>query len=116
MIAFPVGWPILRFAMSATNEGSEYRAVRVLVTGRVQGVGYRAWVERTAIALGLKGWVRNKRSGAVEALFAGEAGRVGEMIGRCHDGPRAAAVAEVTVIEEGGIPPSSFVVLPTARN
>ena len=49
------------------------RAVRVVVTGRVQGVGYRVWAARNAKALGLRGWVRNRRDGAVEALFAGEA-------------------------------------------
>ncbi len=63
------------------------RAVRVVVTGRVQGVGYRVWAARNAKALGLRGWVRNRRDGAVEALFAGEAGRVATMIGRCHEGP-----------------------------
>ena len=44
---------------------------RVVVRGRVQGVGYRAWTEDTAILNGLDGWVRNRRDGTVEAVFAG---------------------------------------------
>jgi len=47
--------------------------IQVLITGRVQGVGYRAWVEEQAVASGLEGWVRNRRDGSVEALFAGNA-------------------------------------------
>ncbi|MGB6967308.1 MAG: acylphosphatase, partial [Xanthobacteraceae bacterium] len=44
----------------------------VVVRGRVQGVGYRAWTEYTALTRGLKGWVRNRRDGSVEAVFIGE--------------------------------------------
>ena len=55
------------------------RTVRVRITGRVQGVCFRAWTERTASAMGLSGWVCNRRDGAVEALFSGATGQVGEM-------------------------------------
>ncbi len=92
----------------------ERRTARVLITGRVQGVAYRAWTERTAKALGLHGWVRNRRDGAVEALFSGAGDRVGEMLKRCREGPPAAMVGEVRVIEEGGAAPLGFAVLPTA--
>ena len=44
---------------------------QVTIRGRVQGVGYRAWVEHQATAHDLEGWVRNRRDGSVEALFAG---------------------------------------------
>ena len=73
---------------------------KVTIQGRVQGVGYRAWVEWEADARGLKGWVRNRRDGSVEALFAGTLEAVTEMIGVCRQGPpgsRVDAVKEETV-------------------
>ena len=59
----------------------------VTIRGRVQGVGYRAWVEYQASASGLEGWVRNRRDGSVEALFAGPARAVAEMVAHCRHGP-----------------------------
>jgi acylphosphatase len=70
--------------------------IQVIVTGRVQGVGYRAWVEYQAIASGLEGWVRNRRDGSVEALFAGNAKVVAEMVALCRHGPPSARVTAVT--------------------
>jgi acylphosphatase len=93
---------------------SERRTVRVRIVGRVQGVGYRYWSEEAALALGLAGWVRNRRDGSVEALFQGNAASVAEMLRRCHDGPAAAVVSTVEVLEEGGDAPAGFGVLPTA--
>src|ERR1700736_6236994 len=66
------------------------RQVRII--GRVQGVGYRAWVEHRARAHHLEGWVRNRRDGSVEALFAGLADVVSEMIAECRHGPSSARV------------------------
>lgn len=63
---------------------------RVTIRGRVQGVGYRAFVEDQAVACGLEGWVRNRRDGSVEALFAGPAGVVAQMIALCRRGPPSA--------------------------
>lgn len=68
---------------------------RVLIRGRVQGVGYRAWVDHQARRLGLQGWVRNRRDGGVEALFAGTDEVVTRMIVSCRDGPPAARVDDV---------------------
>jgi acylphosphatase len=65
---------------------------QVTITGRVQGVGYRAWVERQARARHLEGWVRNRRDGSVEALFAGPADVVSEMVTLCRRGPVSARV------------------------
>ena len=81
----------------------------------MQGVGFRYWVERTAGRLTLSGWVRNRRDGSVEAVFSGAADKVADIIERCHQGPPAASVTSVTVLEEGvaGIP-AGFDVLPTA--
>lgn len=67
----------------------------VTVRGRVQGVGYRAFVESEAFARGLEGWVRNRRDGSVEALFIGEELVVAEMIEACRQGPFAARVDRI---------------------
>ena len=69
------------------------RVIRhVTIRGRVQGVGYRAWVERTALTRGLEGWVRNCRDGSVEAVLAGPADAVQAMVEACRRGPFNARV------------------------
>jgi acylphosphatase len=73
---------------------------RVVIRGRVQGVGYRAWLEDQARASDLEGWVRNRRDGSVEAVFAGPEHAVTAAIEACRSGPRGARVAAVDV-EEG---------------
>jgi acylphosphatase len=67
----------------------------VIIRGQVQGVGYRAWVEDTALIRGLDGWVRNRRDGSVEAIFAGAPAEVAAMIDACRKGPAAAQVDSV---------------------
>jgi acylphosphatase len=90
------------------------RTVHVRVTGTVQGVGYRAFVERMASRLGLDGWVRNRRDGSVEAMFSGESRTVEAMLTACRSGPRLAVVADVAVEELGSAEAQSgFDVLPT---
>lgn len=69
---------------------------QVLIRGRVQGVGYRAWVEHQARTSKLEGWVRNRRDGSVEALFAGPATVVAEMVALCRHGPPSSRVDSVT--------------------
>ena len=64
----------------------------IVVRGRVQGVGYRAFVEHHALQRGLAGWVRNRRDGSVEAVFAGPAKTVLAMIEACRIGPLPAQV------------------------
>jgi acylphosphatase len=68
----------------------------VTITGQVQGVGYRAWVGHRARAHGLEGWVRNRRDGSVEALFAGAEDVVADLIALCRRGPSTARVDAVT--------------------
>jgi acylphosphatase len=68
---------------------------QVTITGRVQGVGYRAWVEHRARAHDLEGWVRNRHDGSVEALFAGPADAVDDMVAVCRRGPSSARVDHV---------------------
>jgi len=67
-------------------------ARRVIIRGRVQGVGFRAWIEHTASRLGLEGWVRNLRDGTVEAVFFGPPDAVGAMIVACRHGPGGSGV------------------------
>lgn len=67
----------------------------VLIRGRVQGIGYRAWTEHTALKRGLEGWVRNRRDGAVEAVFAGPKDAVAAMVEACRRGPPSARVDAV---------------------
>jgi len=72
---------------------SEPRIIRhVVARGRVQGVGYRAFVEYQAIQSDLAGWVRNRRDGSVEALFAGSEKSVKSVIEACRVGPLPAHV------------------------
>ncbi|MBB4286687.1 acylphosphatase [Roseospira goensis] len=79
-----------------TEQADDTTTVRVSITGRVQGVAYRAWTEQTARRLGLDGWVRNRADGSVEAVFQGPPPAVGRMVAACHDGPPAARVTGVT--------------------
>jgi|SRR5882672_12569041 len=69
--------------------------VRVRIRGRVQGVWYRGWTEEEAARRELRGWVRNRRDGSVEALFCGPAAIVDDMIEACRKGPPAARVEAV---------------------
>jgi len=80
--------------------------VRVMISGRVQGVGFRAWTEREAGARGLKGFVRNRLNGDVEAVFAGSRQAVEAMCEACWHGPRAAHVdrIEVTALAADALP------------
>jgi acylphosphatase len=73
------------------------RAKRLVIEGRVQGVGYRDWLVAKAQRLGVAGWVRNLPDGTVEALIYGELDSVEELARACRRGPR---MASVTRIEE----------------
>jgi acylphosphatase len=72
----------------------------LVISGRVQGVGYRAWFARQAQALGLNGWVRNNESGTVEAEICGDEASVTELTGRCNEGPPHASVSRIDVTEK----------------
>jgi acylphosphatase len=64
----------------------------VVIRGRVQGIGYRAWTEVTALERGIEGWVRNRRDGSVQALLGGPEDEVAAMIAECRRGPPGARV------------------------
>ncbi len=88
-------------------------AHRLRILGRVHAVGYRDWMVAQAQAMGISGWVRNRRDGSVEALVDGEMAAVAELLRACRRGPRAADVTEI--IEELADPPEQpgFFRLPT---
>jgi acylphosphatase len=88
-------------------------ARRLRIHGRVQGVWYRGWTVEQARALGLDGWVRNREDGSVEAVAAGPAAQVEDLIARCHQGPAAARVDRVEVEETPGIVAEGFNQKPT---
>ncbi len=92
---------------------SEIQAVHVAISGRVQGVGYRAWLRDKATATGVKGWVRNRRTGEVEAVLIGPADRVDGLVSACWQGPDWARVetVETTSAKETDLP--GFTVLAT---
>ena len=95
------------------------RFVHVTIRGDVQGVGFRAFVERHALERALDGWVRNRRDGSLEAVFAGPAAAVDAVIEACRKGPNGARVDDMELREEdaaGVLPstrPSGFYVMPT---
>ena len=69
----------------------------VRVSGRVQGVFFRAWTKQQAAELGVAGWVRNSADGSVEAELSGEEGAVAVLIERLREGPPSAVVSNVEV-------------------
>jgi len=81
---------------------------RVVVSGRVQGVGFRAAVSRHARTRGVAGWVRNLPTGEVEAVFEGDEAAVERMVRFCGDGPRGAVVEDVDVVEESPVGETGF--------
>ena len=81
------------------TEGAPKLARRFLVRGRVQGVGFRWFVEREAHILGVAGWVRNNADGAVEVFAQGTTDQLSALRGRLQQGPRAARVDQVEEAE-----------------
>ena len=73
----------------------------VVISGYVQGVGFRYWTEQMALRHGLEGFVRNLRDGSVEAVFSGPESAVDAMLAACRQGPAGAAVASVENVDGG---------------
>lgn len=90
------------------------KAVRAIISGKVQGVWYRGWTVDQASGRGLSGWVRNRRDGTVEALFAGPADAVDAMLDACRRGPPLARVTAVDAEPVGDPGGACFEQQPTA--
>jgi acylphosphatase len=92
-------------------------AKQLIISGRVQGVGYRDWMVAQARVLGVEGWVRNRRDGSIEALAHGDTAAVEELLRACRRGPSAAHVLSIeeTLTEPPTEPPElpGFARLPT---
>jgi acylphosphatase len=93
---------------------TDRKTLRASITGRVQGVWYRAWTIEQATARGLTGWVRNRRDGSVEALFSGPAAMVDDMVAACRNGPKMARVERVETFDAEAPTQPGFAELPTA--
>lgn len=90
-----------------------HKAVRLIISGRVQGVWYRGWTVDQANQLELDGWVRNRADGTVEALIVGPELDVDKMIKLCWKGPRMANVSDIVAQSAMGITPKGFTQKPT---
>ena len=92
---------------------------RLMISGVVQKIGFRVWVERRALGLGLNGWVRNRLDGSVEVLVAGPPPAVAQLIERCRSGPPLARVDAIEIENASPIdlghrrPGEAFSLLPT---
>lgn len=100
--------------MRQDQPAASVKCLRVRIEGRVQGVGFRAWVELNAKALGVDGWVRNRRDGGVEAVFSGDPHRLDDLLARCRSGPRSARVDMFRSFPEEPLTDKGFRVLATA--
>ena len=89
------------------------RSVRLCIRGRVQGVGYRAWALQIASRLGLRGWVRNRSDGSVEALVIGEDDAVARIVEACREGPFGARVSDVAISDADDDGSVGFTAKPT---
>jgi acylphosphatase len=76
------------------------KRVHVYISGRVQGVFFRAETQRVAQGFNITGWVRNMADGRVEAVFEGDDADIDKMLAWCHQGPPSARVENVTTSEE----------------
>nr|GMC46298.1 acylphosphatase-like isoform X1 [Ipomoea batatas]GMC56574.1 acylphosphatase-like isoform X1 [Ipomoea batatas] len=95
-------------SLAHSSPSPNTKTVRAVIKGRVQGVFYRDWTVENAKELGLKGWVRNRRDGTVEALFSGSPEKVEEMEQRCRRGPPAAMVTGFDVFPCNDDPGAGF--------
>ncbi len=104
--------------MATPDDEPQMMALHVRIRGEVQGVFFRRWVVDEATRRGLRGWVRNRADGSVEAVFSGEMAIVRAMAKACHQGPPKARVTDVIQIPGEYRPsdedfPAEFKILPS---
>ncbi len=87
---------------------------RLVISGRVQGVGYRYWLRDLARLRDVSGWVRNRADGTVEAVFAGEEAAIDALIARCRVGPPGAEIVEISVTPGAEEARGPFTIRPTS--
>jgi len=93
--------------------------VHLMISGRVQGVSYRVWMQKEAQARGISGWARNRANGDVEAVLSGSPDAVQSLCEICRSGPPAARVDQILIDEPEPFmlelmgPRGSFNILPT---
>ena len=92
---------------------SAAETLRLRITGKVQGVGYRLWAARNAANLGLRGWVRNRHDSSVEMLVTGASEGVAAMVEAARKGPAGARVVEVSATPDANDGSVGFTALPT---
>lgn len=91
------------------------RACRLIIHGRVQGVGYRDWLMNIAHLHKLHGWVRNITDGTVEAVLAGPEPALTACLATCHEGPALANVTKIEILPYEGRVAPGFAREPTSR-
>ena len=89
------------------------RAVAILISGRVHGVGFRDWTRQQALALGVSGWVRNRRDSRVEVLASGDDDALARLVEALHQGPPLARVERIEQSPGAPVSGSGFEVRPT---
>ena len=99
--------------MHEEHDESDETALQLTMYGRVQGVSYRASAQSEALRLGLRGWVRNRHDGSVEALAIGPRSQVEEFVAWARNGPRGARVDRLEVVSAEFERMDSFLVRPT---
>lgn len=86
-------------SMDRTDGETRTQTLHLRIRGRVQGVGFRNYLNYKAGVLGIRGWVRNRNDGSVETVIQGAPAAVAEMLACARRGPRASEVTEVTIVE-----------------
>jgi len=79
---------------------NDKKSVHIFLSGRVQGVGFRAFIRKNAQSLDVNGWAKNLADGRVEAVFTGEKNKVNELINLVKEGPRFAKVNNIEIKDE----------------
>lgn len=89
------------------------KAIKVRISGQVQGVFFRVWAKEKADQLGVMGWIRNRLGGEVEGLFVGPEEAVDALVAVCREGPKGALIDDIKTEPAPGLTPANFQIKPT---